>query len=125
VAHQGTFAVGITRQVGGMVAAAGFFGGLGQVQLAVEQRFDGAAGRFGGGAAQGRRVFIIQQAGLHGRLAQQFGAGALAQVFGAGPILRIGQHHAVDGGQGFDAHGVFACGSVAGLRVRGRHVQPA
>jgi hypothetical protein len=61
-----------------MVAAAGLVGRLGQLQLAVEQRFDGAAGGLGHGAGQRCRV-VGASSPADGGLAQQLGAGALPQ----------------------------------------------
>jgi len=79
-----------------MVAAAGFLGRLGQLQLAVEQGFDGDAGGLGHRAAGRQRIVGRQHTRLDGGLAQQFGASALPQLCGRERFMRMGQHDAVD-----------------------------
>ena len=103
--HQRLFADRITRDVGGVVAAAGLVGRLGHLQRAVEQGLDRAAGGFAGGAGLGRRVVGSQQAGLHRGLAQQLGAGALAQLVGGQLLAGLHQGHAVDAGDEVEGGG--------------------
>ena len=111
VAQLCTFTHGVAAALGRVVSAKGFVRRLGHVQLAVQQRFDGGAGNFGHGAAKGQRVVSRQQAGLNGRLAQQFGTGPLPQGFGRQPFVGVGQHDAIDLGK----HG---SGGVHGLGLQ-------
>ena len=96
VAHLHLFARAVARSVCRMVAAAGFFGGFGQLQFMFQPRVDGGRGGFADDAIYRCCIVFIQQAVALCRLAQEFGASALAQLFAGQRFILAVQGHAVD-----------------------------
>ncbi len=78
VAHANALSGPIGACMCGMVPAARVFRGFGQLQFPLQQRFDGAGGRFADHAVCRGRVGDVQQTCAQRLLAQQLGAGALA-----------------------------------------------
>ena len=79
-----------------VVALAGFFSRIGQLQIVVQQLVDGLLRRLADRALHGRLIGQAQQTLELRLLTQQLGACALAQGFGVGRLVGRMQWHAVD-----------------------------
>ena len=86
-------------RLGCVVATAGLFGRIGQLQFPLKQCLDCGTGRFGHCTRLRLRVFGRQKAGLYRSLAQQFGTGALAHFLGGQGLLRHRQRDTIDPGR--------------------------